>query len=41
MHLASLVTNIPARFTRIVANLAKLESVAKFYGLSCGDTYDA
>ena len=34
----SLVKNIPARFTRIVANLVKLAKVATFYGLVAGDS---
>lgn len=36
----SLVTNIPARFTRIIAQLAKLKRSAYFYGLVAADSSD-
>ena len=39
-HLTGLVTELPARFTRIVANIAKLQDVANFYGILCGDSCD-
>lgn len=39
-NILSLVKNIPARFTRIAAQLAKLRNTAKFYGLVAGDCSD-
>ena len=39
-NIHSLVKTIPARYTRIVASIAKLKNVASFYGLVAGDSQD-
>ena len=39
-NILALVKMIPAHFTGIVANLAKLGNVATFYGLVAGDSHN-
>ena len=39
-NIIGLVKTIPARYSRIVAQIAKLSNVAKFYGLVGADSID-